>query len=148
MDSSPAKILLVDDHQDTLDLFALVLTQAGNQVTPATTVDSALKLVRERSFDLLILDTRIVDGSGIELCRLLRRDGNLTPVLFCSGMALEKNKRDALNAGAQGYLVKPVSVSVLCEAAAKLISEFRKQPYKVADDVKRKTSGDLTASAF
>jgi len=112
VNSSPKRILLVDDHQDTLDLFALVLTQAGYQIMPAKSVERALDLVHENSFDLLILDSRLVDGSGVELCRLIRADDNLTPILFCSGLAFEKNNLEAFDAGARAYLVKPVNVSV------------------------------------
>ncbi len=123
MISSPKRILLVDDHQDTLDLFVLILTQAGYQTKSAISVDLALKLVHESSFDLLILDSRLMDGSGVELCRMIRADGNQTPIMFCSGMGFEKNKLEALNAGAQAYLVKPVSVPVMCETVAHLLSK-------------------------
>ena len=120
-----AKILFVDDHQDTLDLFALVLSQQNYDVVTASTVAHALNEAINRPFDLLVLDSNLEDGSGVDLCRKIREIDKTTPILFCSGLAFEKNKQEALSAGAQAYLVKPVSINGICDAVKELISTRR-----------------------
>jgi DNA-binding response OmpR family regulator len=145
MSSSPASILIVDDHQDTLDLFVMVLSQRGYEVLAVSTVKQALKLTHEKRFDLMVFDSRLSDGSGIDLCQHVRETDRLTPILFCSGLAYEKNKQEALNAGAQAYLVKPVSISLICETVANLISTSRNQAASLVKAATRKDSGELAA---
>lgn len=145
MYSTPHRILIVDDHQDTLDLFVLIFTQLGHEVSAATGVAQALKAWKERHFDLLVVDSRLSDGTGVELCRQIRKTDQLTPIVFCSGLAQEQNQQEALNAGAQGYLVKPVSISLICETVANLLATSLPQAASLANHAKRKDSGELAA---
>lgn len=121
MNSLPPRILFVDDHQDTLDLFAMVLSHENYDVVTASTFTQAFKQAQTQQFDLLILDARLPDGSGLELCRIIRETDQTTPILFCSGQSYEENKQEALRAGAQDYLVKPVSLVAMREAIRALI---------------------------
>ena len=121
MNSIPRRILVVDDHQDTLDLFAMVLSHENYDVITASTVKQALAHAQREHFDLLVLDYRLPDGSGLELCRNIRETDRSTPILFCSGLSYEENKQEALRAGAQGYLVKPVSVAAMRETVLEFI---------------------------
>ena len=145
MYSNAPRILCVEDHQDTLDLFVIVLSQLDYEVVTASTVQQALEAAKSQHFDLLVLDCRLCDGSGIDLCKRIRETDKTTPILFCSALAYEKNKQEALNAGAQGYLVKPVSVSQMCETVAQLISVSR-QAMPLVHSEMRKDSGDLAPS--
>ena len=145
MNSPPSRILFVDDHQDTLDLFVLVLSQAGYEVITASTVGTALTIANATRFDLLVFDSRLSDGSGIDLCRKIRLTDQRTPILFCSGLAFEKNKQEAFNAGAQAYLIKPVGVSLLCETVANLLSTSRSAAAPLTRSVGAKDSGELAA---
>jgi DNA-binding response OmpR family regulator len=122
MNSLPRRILLVDDHQDTLDLFAMVLSDDNYEVVTASSLKQAWEQAQNRHFDLLVLDSRLQDGSGLELCRNIRETDQRTPILFCSGQAYEQNKQEALRAGAQAYLVKPVSIAAIRDAVHELIS--------------------------
>jgi DNA-binding response OmpR family regulator len=125
----------------------MVLSQLGYEVLAASSVKQALKLTSERRFDLLVFDSLISDGSGIDLCRHIRETDQLTPILFCSGLAYEKNKHEALKAGAQAYLVKPVSMSLMGETVANLISTSRDQAASLVREATRKDSGELAAPA-
>ena len=142
MNSKPPRILFVDDHQDTLDLFAMALSQERYEVVTASTVERAFQETGMQHFDLLILDSRVGDASGIDLCRSIRMRDQFTPILFCSGMAYEKNKIEALNAGAQAYMVKPVSIADLYATVRNLISLSPRRGFS-AKSVVRKKSGDL-----
>src|SRR6188474_556483 len=105
------KILYLEDHEDTRELVTLVLRNESYTVTSTDTFDEALALVQTTSFDLIILDNSLVDGSGLEFCRRVRKFDAVTPILFYSGGAYETDKLNAVRAGAQGYLVKPCSFS-------------------------------------
>ncbi|MBC8030253.1 MAG: response regulator [Pyrinomonadaceae bacterium] len=147
MSSPPPSILVLDDHQDTLDLFVMVLSQRGYEVLAVSSVKQALKLTNEKRFDLLVFDSRLSDGSGIDLCKHIRETDQLTPILFCSGLAYEKNKQEALNAGAQAYLVKPVSISLICETVASLLATSERQAASLLKGGQRRDSGELAAPA-
>jgi DNA-binding response OmpR family regulator len=143
MYSNYPRVLVVEDHQDTLDLFEIVLSELKYQVVTASTVQRALELAESQRFDIFVLDSWLSDGSGIDLCKQIRLTDRTTPILFCSGKAYEKDKEEALKAGAQGYLIKPVHVSELGKEIGKLLSEYRSRVAPLAKNVTRTDSGDL-----
>jgi DNA-binding response OmpR family regulator len=116
-----SKILFVEDHDDTRELMALVLSQANYEVVTAPSLAGAIKLAKTHKFDLFVLDSLLGDGTGIELCRLIRRMDHLTPILFCSAKAYDNDKIEAFRSGAQRYLVKPVDIRLLCLTVAELL---------------------------
>jgi DNA-binding response OmpR family regulator len=117
-----SKILYVEDHDDTRELMVLVLEQANYEVVTTSSLAGALSLAKNAKFDLFVLDSLLVDGTGIELCKSIRRLDHSTPILFCSAKAYDSDKTEAFGSGAQRYLVKPVDISVLCRTVAELIS--------------------------
>jgi DNA-binding response OmpR family regulator len=127
MQPNKFRILFVEDHEDTRDLLVLALRQSSRDYDVMTTgtVAGALELLETEKFDLFVLDSRLTDGSGIELCKQIRQMGQLTPILFYSALAYERDKQEAFNSGAQRYLVKPVSIPLLCETVAELINAPR-----------------------
>jgi DNA-binding response OmpR family regulator len=84
-----------------------------------------MRLARREHFDLYILDSWLPDRSGFELCRLIREFNQRTPILFCSAAAYARDIREAIRAGAQEYLVKPVIPDELRQVVARLISVAR-----------------------
>ena len=106
-------ILFVEDNLDTQEIVSMFLQIEGYRVTSAHTVAEALGLVATQTFDLYLLDNRLPDESGITLCRWLRETDPHTPIIFYSAMAYEKDKQQALAAGAQGYLTKPCNLTEL-----------------------------------
>ena len=72
MEHTKARILHVDDHQDTRLMMAALLQDRGYGVLTAGNVGEALELAKEIAFDLYILDVRLPDGTGVELCQKLR----------------------------------------------------------------------------
>lgn len=84
-----------------------------------------MRLAQHQDFDLYILDNWLPDKSGVELCRAIRAFDLYTPILFYSAAAYERDIEEAIRAGAQDYLVKPVSLDKLRQAVAQLISAPR-----------------------
>lgn len=145
MNSKPPRILFVDDHQDTLDLFEIALSQQNYEVVTAASIEEALQETKAKHFDLLILDSWVGDGSGVDLCKSIRERDQRTPIVFCSGLSAEKYRREALDAGAQCYLIKPVSIADLYATVGELTSRSSQRAWK-RDHTSRKSSGDLVTA--
>jgi len=114
------RILLVEDYEDARDLAALTLTEYT--LISAHDFREGLRLARRGYFDLYILDNWLPDRSGVELCRAIRDFDPHTPILFYSAAAYERDIEDALRAGAQDYVIKPVISDELRRAVSRLIS--------------------------
>jgi two-component system phosphate regulon response regulator PhoB len=123
MDSPDSRILLVEDHQDTREFLEVLLAQSKYEVKTASTFNEALELADAQSFGLFIFDSVLPDGSGVDLCRRVREFNERTPIIFYSGLAYEADIKNALGAGAQAYLVKPVDLTELIESIEKLIGK-------------------------
>ena len=114
------RILLVEDHIDNWELVEFNLEEYI--VICARDFREGMRLARQRYFDLYILDNWLPDRSGVELCRQIREFDPHTPVLFYSAAGYARDTLEAMRAGAQGYLVKPVSFCELRQAVTQLIS--------------------------
>lgn len=113
MKNPQKQILYIEDHEDTRELVTLVLAESNYQVTATSSSREALKLARQQDFDLFILDSRLPDGSGIELCKQLREFDQATPIMFLSAAAYDIDRQAAMDSGAQRYIVKPVDMQGL-----------------------------------
>ena len=119
------RILYVEDHEDTRDLVRLLLQQRNYDVVTTDTIASALILADGGMFDLYLLDSRLPDGTGLELCKQLRLLDDLTPIVFYSAAAYEVDRNTAFDSGAQGYLVKPTANGELTRMVSELINKHR-----------------------
>ena len=126
MKPSAGHILYVEDHEDTREFVTYLLTRSYYNVVTADSCNDALRLARRGRFDLYLLDNWVIGGSGIDLCQKLRELDSLTPILFYSGVALERDKQEAFAAGAQGYLIKPVGNNELIKEVARIISAAKR----------------------
>jgi len=112
----------VDDHEDTAEMLKLLLSQSDYEVHPAHSMEEALELARKHEFDLYVLDKRLPDGTGMELCVKLNALAPGVPCIFYTGDAYEVHRLEAIAAGADAYVPKP-DVDALIEAVHKLLSE-------------------------
>ena len=115
-------ILYVDDHEDSAEMLKLMLTSEDYQVEIAQSVEEALAKARTEQFDLYVLDKRLPDGSGTDLCRMLNEITPGVPCIFYSGDTYEIHRQEALAAGARAYVPKP-DVDGLIETVHRLMSE-------------------------
>ncbi len=111
----PIKLLLVEDNLDSLRAFTRVLTWNGFEVRTATSVAEALEVCQRESFDLVISDIGLPDGSGHDVMRQLRELKGMRGIA-CSGFGGEDDVEASLNAGFVQHLVKPVSLTTLLDA--------------------------------
>jgi two-component system CheB/CheR fusion protein len=110
------RVLLVEDHGDTLDMMVAVIDLAGHQVQTAGDVATALEMAAQGEFDLLVSDLGLPDRSGLDLMRELRSRGSVLPGIALSGYGQEADVRMSRAAGFAAHLVKPVDAEVLLAA--------------------------------
>src|SRR5689334_9246604 len=115
------RVLYIEDHEDTRELVTLVLEQRSYDVVTGATIETGIALAGSQHFDLYLLDSWLPDGSGLDLCRQIREFDKATPILFYSAAAYEIDKDQAINSGAQAYLIKPSHPSELCTLVDSLI---------------------------
>jgi DNA-binding response OmpR family regulator len=108
MHEAKRRILCVDDDTDTREMIETLLTLQGYQVILARSISEALSHVVSTTFDMILVDWIFEDGTGVDLCTKMKQVGVSAPILFYSGVTDEAHIQSALDAGAQGFLVKPV----------------------------------------
>lgn len=101
------QLLVVEDNPPTLKMLSFILRDAGYTVHTASDGSSALELLKNELIDLVVLDLMLPDISGLEICRRMRRDGIMLPMLIISAMDSREDKVAALNEGADDYMTKP-----------------------------------------
>ncbi len=121
---STGKILVIDDEPQIRRVMRVTLSAAGYEVTDARTSGEGLQQVRSELPDLVLLDMNLPDMSGLEACRAIR-DGSSTPIVILSVRNSERDKVDALNAGADDYVTKPFSME---ELLARIRAVLRRTP--------------------
>lgn len=125
-DRTVPRVLYIEDHEDTRELVTLVLEQKSYEVVTGSTIESGVALANSQDFDLYLLDSWLPDGSGVDLCKQIRVFDKATPILFYSAAAYEIDKDQAIQSGAQAYLIKPSAPSELCNLVTFLIDEHRR----------------------
>jgi two-component system alkaline phosphatase synthesis response regulator PhoP len=103
------KILVVDDDKKTVDLVKLYLEKDGYQVLTAYDGLQALELVRQKQPDLMVLDLMLPGMDGLDVCRILRGEGNKVPIIMLTAKTTEMDKLIGLDLGADDYVTKPFS---------------------------------------
>lgn len=121
MKSSKGRILCVDDDADTCELLTTILTHEGYQVESTHSPLEVIPLLKQHSFDLVLVDNWMPHMNGDELTRAIREFDETTPILFYSAAGYQSDKQAAVAAGAQGYLVKPLGITELTDEVARLI---------------------------
>ncbi len=101
------KILLVEDEAQVVSFISKGLIENDYEVTVALDGAMAMSMYQNSQFDLIILDIMLPDTNGIEICKKIRKDNNLIPILFLTALGTAENIVHGLEAGADDYLVKP-----------------------------------------
>jgi two-component system, NarL family, response regulator DevR len=112
------RILIADDHEVVrIGLAALLDAQEGfSVVAQAASGDDAVRLARRHRPDVVIMDIRMPNGSGIDACRAITAELEDTPVVMLTSHADSESLFDAIDAGASGYVLKRVGSSELVNA--------------------------------
>jgi len=110
---SPKRVLVVDDEKNIRILFQDELEEAGYEVEAAASGREALEMVEDAPFDLLVLDIRMADMTGIEVLQELRQRDIRVPVIMCTAVRGLKDDFTVWDAEVFAYLTKPVDLDDL-----------------------------------
>ena len=107
------QILIVEDDSFLNKMLAYNLTADGYGVTSALNARTAADVLRQREFDLVLLDINLPDGNGFELCRLIKPQHPDTIVVFLTANDQESDQIRGYEAGAVDYITKPFVIGAL-----------------------------------
>jgi len=103
-------------------MFEQLLSLSDYDVTTAASAREALELAQSQGFDLFVLDRRLPDGMGADLCRELKQFRPEVPVILYSGDVYEIHRQEGITAGADAYVPKP-HFDKLIQAVHQMLSE-------------------------
>ena len=116
------RVLCVDDHRDTSEMLQMLLSEEDYEVHTGATMQEACYMATKNQYDLYVLDKRLPDGTGLELCETLQKLTPKVPCIFYTGDAYEMHRQQALQAGASAFVAKP-DIEGLINAVHQLLSQ-------------------------
>jgi len=120
------KILGIDDNQDFLQLCNVVLTSAGHEYTTMDNGKEGLQAIKDKKFDLVLLDLSMPDFSGEDVIDALVKEGIMDKqmlIVFTASTATEKEFEPLLEKGVHSIIKKPVDIDLLIETIKKMPSD-------------------------
>jgi len=123
LDQPRKRVLVVEDDRNLQEALRYNLVAEGYDVTVAGDGGIALEKVRERKPDIIILDLMLPVMGGLEVCRALRRDGVIAPIVMLTARDSELDRVVGLEVGADDYVTKPFSVR---ELLARISAQLRR----------------------
>ena len=114
-EGSLKKVLVVEDDQDNREMVLKVLKHNGYQAIEAVDGQEAIEKAKAENPDLILLDLYIPKMDGYEVTRMLKGDQDLKhiPIIALTAHAMKGNREEALAAGCDGYIAKPINVREL-----------------------------------
>lgn len=105
------KIIVIEDNEQNRYLFKFLLEKHGFEVVQASNGETGVKLVLNTNPDLILMDWQLPDISGIEVTKRIRsfEDFKNIPIIFCTSNVMPGDKEEAYDAGANGYIEKPIN---------------------------------------
>jgi DNA-binding response OmpR family regulator len=154
------RALILEDDARLRSLVTRALTRAGLACDEAARIEEAEELMDLHAYDLLVLDRRLPDGEGLDVCRSARKKGFTQSILMLTALDDAESTVEGLSEGADDYLGKPFDLEVLAARAKALLRRNDRRPTLelAAGDLrldpgrraawKGKTALDLTAREF
>jgi two-component system alkaline phosphatase synthesis response regulator PhoP len=138
------KILVIEDDSELLELLGLCLKNAGFAVIMANNGCEALKMARELSPDLIVLDLVLPELDGFAVCETLRRNSltSAIPIIVVSGLNSEFSRFAGLESGADEYVTKPVKPDWLVSRIKHWL-RHPARPRQVQVQAQRKAGADV-----
>lgn len=140
------KLLVVDDDDLILNCFRYAFPAEQIALETATTAAEARSLFREKTFDVVMIDIRLPDSSGLELLQELQAHDGRVPVVLMTGHGTANSAIEAMRRGAFEYLLKPLDIDVLQTVVDRALeaSRMSRIPARIASDCETEMSeGDL-----
>ncbi|MCX5847758.1 MAG: response regulator [Deltaproteobacteria bacterium] len=120
------KILVVDDEVSILDMLKDAFSSAGYTVLTAESAENAIKIFRQESIMVMFLDLNLPGMSGMELCKLIRKQNQIGIIYAFTGYSNFYGLLDCRAAGFDDFFVKPVKLDVLLKAAQEAFEKLER----------------------
>jgi two-component system cell cycle response regulator DivK len=119
-----SKILIVEDNDLNMKLFNDLLQAHGYDTVQTVDGRDALKLAREHSPDLILMDIQLPEISGLEVTKMLKADDDLKgiPVIAVTAFAMKGDEEKIREGGCEGYIAKPISVPHFLDTVKKFLN--------------------------
>lgn len=121
--NSSGHILIIDDEASLRQTLARILQRAGHEVTTASTGTEGLTLLAAQTFDLLYLDIRMPDISGLELLKTIQEKYPDLPVILFTAQPDLNSAVEALRRGATDYLLKPLKPQAVIDRTQSILAD-------------------------
>jgi DNA-binding response OmpR family regulator len=124
MNLSNPTILCVDNDDDNSEIIGVILkhSNATYKIISIKVPEEALRMAAIEKFDLYVFDYRYPHMTGIDICKTIRQTDKQTPIIFLSSEAHARECAEAMDAGANAYLVKPGGLDQLTRTVTQLLS--------------------------
>jgi DNA-binding NtrC family response regulator len=142
----PTKILLVDDEKDFVEILAMRLTEAGENVTAAYNGQECLNKLKEDDYDVVILDIKMPGMDGIATLRQIKQQAPLVEVILLTGHGTTQTAVEGMKLGAYDYLLKPAEfedLAVKLEGARKKKEEQQERIRKAEARLLLRIGGNI-----
>ena len=135
MNSDQGTVLIVDDERSIRLSLRTILSSIGFTIIEAGRGEEALALVRTAQFDAVLLDINMPGMGGVEVCRIMRKNSPVLPIVMLTVQGNEERKVDAFEAGADDYITKPFSFDVLLARLRARTRDASGEPQLVCGDL-------------
>ena len=122
-----ARILVLDDMADAVNLIKRIMESSGHQVFPFTEPDKALDFLNHSSVDLAILDIKLKQMSGIEVLEQIKKASPVTQVMMLTGHPTAETHTESKRLGASEYCVKPIDTHELENKVSAVLQEASRE---------------------
>lgn len=128
MEEQPKTLLLVEDDDTNRKLIRVILGGKRYRIREATSADQAMEMLRADKPDLLLLDIRLGDSSGLDVIRAVRADPAFDemPAVAITAQAMKNDESRFLAAGFDGYMSKPLDTRLLPEVVERFLQDGRR----------------------
>jgi DNA-binding NtrC family response regulator len=137
-----SNVLVIDDDEETRNLFSTVLTDAGYLVEAVENGKQAIRECKKGPFDIALIDIELPDIKGVELLKTLRQIQPKMVKIIITGHPSIENAVKSVNEKADGYLLKPVNIPEMLELIKKILTEKTNeyvQMIKMVEEAKAST---------
>lgn len=131
------RVLLIEDDTDLCQAISFAMSKEGYEIDICNEGDDGLRAVRERAHDLVLLDRMLPRLGGMDILRIARQEGILTPVLMVTAMGASDDLIDGLDYGADDYIVKPFIMEELLARVRAMLR--RPRTWELRDEIRYNT---------
>ncbi|MBW1806758.1 MAG: response regulator [Deltaproteobacteria bacterium] len=118
------KVMIVDDEEDLITTLVERLEIRGFDVVGLQTGQQAIEQLKQRSFDVVVLDVKLKGEDGVEVMKLIKHDHPTLPVILLSGHMSQESSEEGFRAGAIDYLIKPINIEDLIKKLQEAVKVY------------------------